>query len=242
MKKILNLFIIIFSLVLFQNCEEDQFESTLSYVTFGDPIYSTGVDVGGSTTIDVIVYTNTNVGSDTSFNIAVDESSNAASGSYTVPSSVTIPGGSNKGTLTIGLSDVNLGIGINQLVLNFSGLDATYSSGASTTVEYIQNCNEVTATLDFAFDGYASEVGWSVQDELGGTVASGGGYADGQASASESIILCIGRNYTLNITDAFGDGLSFPSDGTYTLTIGGVVKATGGGDYGDGESTDFDTN
>jgi hypothetical protein len=30
--------------------------------------------------------------------------------------------------------------------------------------------------------------------------------------------------------------------GSYTLTISGVVKATGGGSFGASESTDFDTN
>ncbi|MCF7559183.1 hypothetical protein L3X39_00920 [Sabulilitoribacter multivorans] len=225
---------------MFQNCEEDQFQSSLEYVTFGATTYSTIVDVGGSQNFEVVVYTSQNVGSDTSFTVSVDDSSNADPGSYVVPNSVTVPAGSNIGILSVTLSDVNLGIGVNQLVIAFDGVGA-FAAGGTTTIEYIQKCTEVTGTLDFVFDGYGSEVGWNIKDSLGGTVASGGGYSDGQATASENITLCAGRDYTLTITDSFGDGLSFPADGTYTLTIGGGVKASGGGDYGSSETTEFDT-
>ena len=81
-----------------------------------------------------------------------------------------------------------------------------------------------------------------VTDALGGVTASGGPYADGQATASEMFKLCSGRDYTFTIFDSFGDGLSFPANGDYTLTVGGAVKATGGGDYGSSDATNFDTN
>lgn len=241
MKKTINIFLIIFSLVLFQNCENDQFEPALDYVTFGAETFSTGVDPGGTQVIEIPVYTAAAVSTDTNFTISVDESTDAADGSYVVPTSVTIPGGTNEGSFTVTLSDVNLGIGINKLVIGFDNVELFGTSNA-TTIEYIQNCTEVTAVLSFMFDGFASEITYSIEDALGGTVASGGGYSDGQASASENITLCSGRDYTLIISDSFGDGLSFPSNGSYSLTIGGVEKASGGGDFGDSESTAFDTN
>ncbi|GAA4805872.1 hypothetical protein [Litoribaculum gwangyangense] len=229
MKKTINILLIIVSLVLFQNCEDDQFETSLSYVTFGDSTYSTGVDVGGSTTIDVTVFSNKNVASDVTFNVVVDESSTAAAGSYNVPSSVTIPSGSNKGTLTIGLSDVNLGIGVNKLVLKFDDVDAAFASGNSTTVEYIQNCTEVTGTFDIRFN-YPCEVSWDIKDSLGGVVLSGSGYpgcSGAYSTLSIPITLCAGRSYTLTTTDDYGDG--WGGTGSYTLTIGGVVKVSGDG-------------
>ncbi|MCB4799232.1 hypothetical protein [Neotamlana laminarinivorans] len=240
MKKTLNIFLIVFSFVLFQNCEEDQFESSLNYVSFGDDTYSAAVDVDGTTTVDVTVYTTSIVSSDTSFNVEAN-GEDAADGSYSVPTSVTIPAGSNSGTLTVTLSDIDLGIGVNALQISFIDVVTGYSNGSSTTIEYIQNCNEVSGSLDFVFDGYASEVAWEITDSLGGVVVSGSGYSDGDATASETIVLCAGRDYTFTITDSYGDGLSYPSNGTYTLTIGGEIKANGGGDYGDSESTDFDT-
>ena len=247
MKKIINIFLIIFSFVLFQNCEDDQFESSLNYVSFGDTTYSTGVDVGGNTTIDVIVYTSKIVESDVNFNISVDPDSNAALGSYNVPSSVTVPSGSNKGTLTVALSDVDLGIGINKLVLNFNDVTSGYGNGDSTTVEYIQNCTEVTGVLDLTFDRWGSEVSWEIHDSLGGLVVEGGGYSDTGSGTSTSdsinITLCSGRNYTLTVNDSYGDG--WGSVGSYSLTINGTVKASGDGSLGGtgiSEVTAFDTN
>lgn len=229
MKKTINIFLIIFSLVLFQNCEDDQFETSLNYVTFGNETYSTGVDVGGSTTIDIIVYTNENVSTDTTFNVIVDPDSDAAAGSYDVPSTVTVPSGSNKGTLTVGLSDVNLGIGVNKLILNFDNVLEGYASSDSTTIEYIQNCTEVTGTFDIRFN-YPCEVSWDIKDSLGGVVLSGSGYPGCSSTYSVlsiPITLCAGRSYTLTTTDDYGDG--WGATGSYTLTIGGVVKVSGDG-------------
>ncbi|TBN01362.1 hypothetical protein EYD45_13230 [Hyunsoonleella flava] len=240
MKKIVYNILILTLVACFHSCDESIVEE-VEYVTFGADSYSTGVDVGGSATFDIPVYTTNIAGSDRSYGVVIDmENSNAASGSYTVPSAITIPAGSNKAMLSIALTDNNLGIGVNNLVLNFADSEG-YFSGESTTLGYIQNCEEVTGSVDFAFDGYGSEVTWEILDALDGVVASGGPYADGQASSSDAVVLCSGRDYTFIVKDAFGDGLSFPNNGTYTLTVGGVVKASGGGNYGAEESTAFDT-
>ena len=242
MKKI-NLILLLFlsmSLFVFNSCDDD--ESEFVYVTFAEPEYSKGVDVGGTESFNITVYTGANVGSDTSFNIAIDPSSDAAAGSYEIPTSVTVPSGSNEGTFTVNLSDVNLGIGINNLVLNFDAL-RNYFDGGSTTISYVQNCTEVTATLDFNFDFYSEETTWEVRDALDGVVASKGGYVNGQWTASETITLCSGRDYTLIVYDAFSDGMNDGTNlGDYTLTINGVVKVTGGGNFGASESNSFDTN
>ena len=250
MKKTVNIFLILFSIFLFQSCEEDQFESSLNYVSFGDATYSTGVDVGGTTNFDVKVYASTTSGADRNFNVAVDADSNAATGSYVVPASVTIPSGSNEGTLTVALSDVNLGIGVNKLILNFTEVLGGHDSGGSTTIEYIQNCTEVSGTLDLGWDTWGREVSWEIRDALYCVVVSGGGYTDGGTANSDSvsITLCAGRSYTLITTDAYGDGWGAP--GNYTLTIGGVVKVQGDGSLmfggADGNavssSAPFDTN
>ncbi|MFY9242711.1 MAG: hypothetical protein WAO74_06760 [Polaribacter sp.] len=228
---------------VFASCEEDipTAEGT-NYVTFSKSTYSTSVDVGATKSFDVTVFTANTSGSDRTINLSVDPASTAAAGSYTVPTSVTIPGGSNVGTLTVQLSDTNLGIGVNALILKFDAVEGL-ANGGSATLNYIQNCSEVTATLAINFDGYGSETSWVITDSLGGVVASkaAGTYADGQATASETITLCAGRDFTFTINDSFGDGLSFPANGTYSLTIGGVVKASGGGDFGSTEATAFDT-
>jgi|TARA_R110000868_G_scaffold149070_1_gene371310 hypothetical protein len=236
MKKISTLFLAVFSMLAFTGCEDD--ESTLNFVSFEGFDYETVVvDVNGSATQEVIIYSSDKSGSDRTYNISVDASSTAAAGSYDVPTSVIIPGGTNKGTFTVTMSDVDLGIGVNSLILNFDNAEGVFDGG-SKVINYIQACTEVIATLDIVFDDYGSECGWSVEDSLGGTVASGGGYADGQVSATETISLCAGRDYTFIFTDSYGDGMN----GSYTLTIDGVEKVTGAGtNFGFSESNAFDT-
>lgn len=241
MKTLKLLFFATIAILTFNSCEQNVEPLGTNYITFSESTFSTGVDVGGTTTLDVTVFTANITGSDRSFEVMVD-GSGAAAGSYTVPSSFTIPGGTNKGTISVELSDTNLGIGVNKIVLDL-GVQEGLSIAGPTTISYIQNCTEVTATLDIVFDGYGSETGWTITDSLGGVVASkeAGDYTDGQTSAQESIVLCAGRDYTFTITDSFGDGLSFPANGTYSLSVGGTAKANGGGDFGASEATAFDT-
>ena len=243
MKKISFLLMFALSLVVFTSCEDNISTSDLNYVSFAESSYSAGIDPGSSATVEVTVYTANTSGSDRSISVSVDAAnSTAAAGSYVVPTSVVIPSGTNKGTLSIQLSDTNIGIGVNSLVLNFDASQGLLNGG-STTVNYTQNCTEITGTLDIVFDGYGSETSWEILDSLGGVVMSAaeGDYTDGQVSASVPISICAGRDFTFTINDAYGDGLSWPNNGTYTLTIDGVVKAQGGGDFGSSESTAFDT-
>ncbi len=240
MKNITKFFLLFITTVFICSCDDEQFSPSLNHISFGSQTYSTGVDVGANTTIDVEVFTSEIVNSDIIFNVAVD-GKGAADGSYTVPPTVTVPGGSNKGIITIGLSDVDLGIGVNKLVLSFTDVETGYGNGEATTVEYIQNCEEVTVTLDLVFhDRWPEEAGWEITDSLGGVVASAptGTYA-GQTSATESITLCGGRSFTFKLTDGYADG-----GHTYTIKLGDVVKASHGSPYSYTSeiSSSFDTN
>lgn len=223
-------------MVVFTSCEEDD-DVSLNYVDFQGVSPSVIIDIDGSTTQDVAVYTSTTSGSDRTFNISVDEASTAAVGSYTVPNSVTVPAGSNEGILTIALADVDLGIGVNELILNIEKSD-DYYSGDSLSLTYIQACIEVVATININFDAYGSESGWSIEDSLGGTVASSPEYEDGQVSASETVTLCSGRDYTFTFTDGYGDGMS----GSYELVINGEAIVSGpSAGFTTTQSNDFDT-
>lgn len=244
MKNVKLLFLAIAASFSLTSCEDEVEPLNTNYITFSKPSYSTGIEVGSTVTYDLTIYTANITNSDRTFTVSVDmDATNADAASYAVPNSVIIPANQNEGTLSVQLSDVNLGIGVNKLVLNF-GTESGLSNGGSTTINYIQNCTEVSGTLDIVFDGYGNETSWEILDSLGGVVASAdlGTYSEGQASASIPVTLCAGRSFTFVINDDYGDGLSYPANGTYTLTIGGVVKASGGGDFGSSESTDFDTN
>ena len=241
MKTIIKTFLVLLVSVSLFNCEDTLEPSALDYIAFGTDKYSTGVDPGGATTFDIPVYTAKVYGAATTFNVTVD-GAKAAAGSYDVPASVSIAAGSNEGVLTVSLSDVNLGIGINEITINFKDEAGSYH-GESTTLAYVQNCTDITATLDLSFDRWGSEVYWEIRDSLDGLVVSTGGYPDTGAGTtttdSVAITLCAGRSYTFLALDAYGDGWG----GDYTLTIGGVVKFTGDGSTLDttGVSIDFNT-
>ena len=150
------------------NCEDTLEPSALDYIAFGTDKYSTGVDPGGATTFDIPVYTAKVYSAATTFNVTVD-GAKAAAGSYDVPASVSIAAGSNEGVLTVSLSDVNLGIGINAITINFKDEAGSYH-GESTTLAYVQNCTDITATLDLSFDRWGSEVYSEIRDSLDGLV------------------------------------------------------------------------
>lgn len=247
MKKIINICIVLVSVIFIQSCEENftDVDSSFQYVSFESSTYSAGVDPGASKTIDLNVYMSTTASSDRTFDIS-SEGSTAPSGSFSVPSSVTVPSGTNKGTFSVQLNDVNLDC-FNDVVLSVSPPEGV-NPGPNTTLTFFQNpsetcSSEVTGTLDFQFDGYASEVSYQILDVLGGVVASGpeASWADGTPSASIPVTLCSGRCYTLVVNDAYGDGLSSPG-GSYTLTVGGEVYATDSDDYGESSSTGFQVN
>lgn len=238
----LLLLLAVVSIFTFTGCEEETTEALgTNYVTFASESVSAAVDPGASSTVSIVVYTANVTSGDRTFNMNVD-GSGAPAGSYTAPTSVTIPGGTNEGTIDVTINDPQ-NIAVNKVVFELIA-EAGLSTGDATTLNFVQSCTEVTATLDFAFDGYADETGWEILDSLGGVVVSAaiGTYSRGQVSASETFTLCAGRTYTFTVVDDFGDGLSFPNNGTYTLTVGGAVKASGGGDFGASESTNFDTN
>ena len=247
MKNFKLLILALLTITSFSSCEEEVEAPGTNYITFGDASYSQGVDPGGTATVEVPVYTANITGADRTFNIVVDPSTTADAASYTWPSTVVIPGGSNEAILSVGLSDTNLDC-FNDLAFSIAP-QPDLSTGVTSTITYFQIpspacANEVSGTLDFVFDGFASEVSWEIRDVLGGLVTSGPAtpYADGEATDSVPVTLCFGRCYSITVFDAFGDGLSFPADGSFTLTLDGVVYATGGGNYGSSASVDFQIN
>lgn len=103
----------------------------------------------------------------------------------------------------------------------------------------------VMLTLTINFDGFAPETAWEITNSTGGTVmmVPAGTYEPLAESATEEIDVTAGSNYTFTIFDLFGDGMSNPEGGDYTLSqdVAGVevVLAAGGGNFGSESSTNF---
>lgn len=244
MKNINKILYVLIAVVAFSfstSCEigDDDF-SAPNYITFANKVENIGVEIGGSTSYDVKVFTANTTGADRTYPVEVASSSTLDAGAYTVPGSVTIPGNSNEGIITIQISDVNIGDTGETLVLNLID-NGDYSTGASATLNVTQVCPTGDFFINFTFDGYGSETTWEVKDANGDVVASGGGYEDGQESASSKLCLDSG-DYTFTVFDSYGDGLSYPANGSVTLVYNGAAVGSIEGDFGTEASIDFTIN
>ncbi|GET25704.1 hypothetical protein [Prolixibacter sp. NT017] len=237
MKKILSFILLFAALFSFNRCENNiKGTNDLNYVTFEATAIDMGVDLNGTTTGDVKVYTTQKTGSDRTFNINVitDETS-ADPEAYDVPASVTVPANSNVGTLTIGISDVNIGENGETLVLDFQPQEGLFR-GKSTTITITQICPYNEVILNMNFDSYPEESYWDLTDADGNVVASvPAGTYDGMEAARKKFCLTDGT-YTFTMRDAYGDGITAP--GGYSLSYNGTVIASGD-EFGTEDATTF---
>jgi len=239
MKKYIYSLLILTSIFVFNSCEDDEVAS-VDFVTFESTAYEFGVEIGSSSTYDIKVYTSKVSSSDRTFDVSVDTDQTTADLDYTVPSTVTIPANTNVGTLSTTISDVNIDSGAS-MVLTLSSSDDTYI-GENITLNIFQACSENEVTLNITFDDYASETSVYIQDTNGNDYLSidAGTWADGDASYTTTLCLPSDATYQVTIGDVYGDGLSWPADGTITLThSGGTVLFSASGNYGYAAVGDF---
>lgn len=241
MKKLTYILVLLTIGAFLNSCSDDpEFTKNLNFVSFEFSPVTLGVDVDGSTVHTFNVYTSNISSSDRTFSILVDsDATTAEAAAYSVPATVTVPANSNEGTIEITLNDVNIGEG-KKIVLKFEGEDGLHTSGAAT-VNIKQICSKNEVFLDIVFDGYASECSWELLDSSDEVIASGAGYTDGLASLSTSFCLDNGT-YTFVVYDAYGDGLSYPTNGSVTLSKDGEELFSAEGDYGVEASGTFTVN
>lgn len=237
MKKYILLFVSILSFAAFVGCSDDDGYTPPNYVTFERGPLNVGVDVGSSTSYDVTVYTANITGQDRTFDVSADASSTLSSAAYTLPATVTIPANSNEGTISVDVSDVDLGLTGKRLVLNVSG-DEEVLTGSGLILNVARTCVGKEFVVNFVFDGYASETSWGIFDAAGTLLVQGGGYADGAETATRSLCLPQGT-YTFVVQDSYGDGLTYPNLGSVTLSYAGATLVTIPGNYDAGTSVEF---
>ncbi|MBL85353.1 MAG: hypothetical protein CMO82_01700 [Winogradskyella sp.] len=103
------------------------------------------------------------------------------------------------------------------------------------------SCSNVT--LSITFDNYPEETAWSLIDDSGSTVASGGTYGSQADGSTLNInVGCLDSGcYDFVITDTYGDGICCAyGNGSYTLTNSdtGATLASGGS-FTSSETTNF---
>jgi len=245
MKNIIKLFIL--SLVInscgdFEPVVYDQINGQTG-VGFTTIESSVTVPVDGVSTT-ITVQTTNKLSSARTFGVAVDDSSTGSSADYSI-GSLSIPAESYEGTLDITFGNFNNlpDLVTNKLVLNLDLPEgASVVGSSSTTINYVKAlvCNDMTLTINTDF--WADETTWEVTDSSGAVVQSGGPYPQGAATRIENFTLADGC-YTFTIFDAYADGLF---DGTvtgdYALTCSVISHASGSGNFGASESTDFCVN
>jgi len=83
--------------------------------------------------------------------------------------------------------------------------------------------------IDLTTDNYASETDWTLADEEGNEVMTGGNYEEPNTEYYDQYA-CLGSgSYNFTITDSYGDGICCSyGNGGYVISVAGVVVATGG--------------
>jgi len=90
--------------------------------------------------------------------------------------------------------------------------------------------------IEVTTDKYAGETAWTLVDENGLQITSGGSYTTANTEYYDQYA-CLGSgSYTFAITDSYGDGICCDyGEGGYVIRVAGVEVATGG-DFGNGET------
>ncbi|QXP59883.1 DUF4843 domain-containing protein [Olleya sp. HaHaR_3_96] len=253
-RKILTLSLVAFS---FFACEENEnvtYDGSLTGVGFTSATTSAIVPSEGTTVTVEAQVTNLSESART-FNVTVDmDATTAPSASNYSFGTITIPANSFEGTLDVALNDTDLVDMVSyDLVLK---LDLNQGIGVVgseiTTIKFNKYliCNDIILTLNE--DAYADERNWNITDSSGAIVVQCSDYGDCPTGAASGTIAAAqyvyaftlpDGCYTFNITDVFADG-QFDTNitGDYSLDCSIINHASGSGNWGASESTDFCVN
>jgi hypothetical protein len=234
MKKFFLIMAAVVSTSFFTGCETDDEFTAPNYAALQMSPVDIKVELGGATSYDVNVYTADVASEDRTFDVVVRNSTTMSSAAYTVPASVTVPGGTNEGTFTVNVDDVDFRPNGESLVLGLARQDGGFV-GDDFQLNVSWSCDN-PLVIDFVFDGYASETSWNVKDTEGNVILEGGGFSDGTPNATVERCLPDG-DYIFTVFDSYGDGLS--ADGSVTLSFSGEELVQLPGDFGDETTVEF---
>jgi len=235
MKKYIYLFLASVAIISFSSCKDSSLTALdTSYASFVSNSMDIGVLEGAETSEEISIYTTNIISSDRTITLNVLETTTADAAAYTVPTSVVIPGGTNVGTITIGVKDVDL-VEDKVLVLRLETTEETIT-GEALTIGLSQLCpdNGIKVKVNITFDSYPEEFAWRILDSEGNTVLASadpfdyGAYTGMTGSITISECLPSG-DYTVQVYDGYGDG-----GNDITITANGVLAFSLSGDYGDG--------
>ncbi|WP_020536232.1 M43 family zinc metalloprotease [Lewinella cohaerens] len=99
-------------------------------------------------------------------------------------------------------------------------------------------CTDVIVSI--TLDNYPEETSWTITDNGGSVVASGGTYGNQADGSTVNITVCLVDGcYDFTINDTYGDGICCSyGNGSYSVTIDGN-KVASGDSFGSSETTNF---
>lgn len=221
----------------FMSCEDSLELGKFSYVTFESTAYNFGVDIGGTNTRGIKIYTTDVTNSNRTFMVnVVSAGTTADPASYVIPPSVTVPAGSNEGTIEVTVSDINVSTSGETIELAFSDEAGLFSS-QNMILNVSQICSLNELKLEITFDTYPEETSWEMYDGAGAIIASGDSYS-GMTSFETKWCLPDG-NYQFVIYDAYSDGICCNyGNGSYKLSSG-TTTIFEGGSFGASQAVNF---
>lgn len=104
----------------------------------------------------------------------------------------------------------------------------------------VNGCNDNEVIVDITVDSYGTETTWTLVDDSGTTVGSGGPYNGLPSGTVLTDSLCLTDGcYTFTINDSYGDGICCAyGNGSYSVSNGATSLASGGS-FGSSEQTTF---
>lgn len=200
---------------LFSSCEKEEVEAPgTNYVAFQGQAIDLEVETSGSSTQTVSLYSANIADNDRTYNVEVMSASTIDQTYISLPSTVTIPAGSNKGDLAVSIDDY---AGLDgepvTLLLNVTEPNGDGSSiGEPATINVFRECLENRLFFYAVFDDYPEEVYWRIVDTNSGiTVAAAsstpgyGAYAGREGYINLPICVSDG-DYVFQVFDQYGDG------------------------------------
>ncbi|WP_313804386.1 hypothetical protein [Flavobacterium sp.] len=224
----------------FVGCEDESSTDNplggVNYVSF-EASKTDYVADGETKVIEVKVATSKVEGFDREIGLVVDASSTMNPANYTVPTSVTIPAGTNVATIDITVTGVNIApqktivLGIVSepglvLATTYTGDGPAGTLQTATkkhTLTIKEICYDNGLRVEIVTDRYGSETTWELYDSTMTLIASGGPYTDAAASGAYPQTpndFCLpSGDYTFVAYDQYSDGMdSGYGNGYYRLT------------------------
>ncbi len=136
MNKIKYLFSVLVVALIFSACTDELEPQTTPYVSFTKSSENLGMLAGQEMTIETKVYAVNTSGSDRTYGVVLDKTATTLDESkytYSLPSEVVIPSGSNEGVIKMTVKNLNLGYGEKlPLTIYLKGDDENFTKGKLT--------------------------------------------------------------------------------------------------------------